>query len=510
MWWKNLAVTAMTHPECIYKNRATPTTVALCAALALTAAALAVPVVYGAATPEERDAPVAEAAAYTVAPAAAGADAGKEASEVAASPPPSDAAEEAMEAATTAVDAAADALDVVTDAMVAAEEAIDGAEEALQAEAGAEALEDPTILGYREAIVLTESQAGAYAASLSEQLLGLARVLQQQGRYDEALPLLKRGVHLSRINYGLYGEHQIPLLRAEIESLLALRDFSLADERHAYLWRVQQKTFGDDFESRLAGMLAHAEWQRQAYALRLDADPQKRLMSMWQLYRDAITLVAEVEGDYSNRLSAPLQGLFVAQYLISAHRPGETGGFEVSFGGASPYNRLDQQRFNSARSGSYRQGDIALLALLDVERIHAPDNNPRLADIQVLRGDWALLHNRRDAALEAYRSSLEELSRLDEPDAQHRRLFGEPTPLPTINPLQTPYAPEFSAEGRAVVSYDVNERGQARNVKVVEADSEESAKVARLIRDIKGTLFRPRFENGEPVATTEITKSYAY
>jgi tetratricopeptide (TPR) repeat protein len=363
---------------------------------------------------------------------------------------------------------------------------------------------------FREAIELTESLHGAFAPELPEQLLGLGTALQQQGRHAEALPVFKRGVHLARIQHGLYSDQQLPLLKAEIESLLAMRDFSQADERQDYRWRVEEKALQNQVDTRLESLLEHAEWHRQAYVLGVDSDPQRRLLLMWQTYRDAISLVADKEGDFSPRLIPPLQGLFVAQYLISAFRPGASGGVEMSFNGGYNFNRTDQHRFNSARAGSFKQGDMALLAWLDVERIRQAENNLRLADIQVLRGDWALLHNRREDAMAAYQMALSELAELEDHEQQFMKLFGEPIPLPTINPLQSEYAPSFTPQGRARLRYDVTERGRARNVKVLEADDPESYRVTRLLRDIKSTQFRPRFEQGEPVATNEIVKTYAY
>ena len=75
---------------------------------------------------------------------------------------------------------------------------------------------------YRAAIARLEGERGAYAEGLSEQLLSLGLTLQRDSRHDEALDIFKRGVHLARINHGLYSAEQLPLLQAEIASHLAL------------------------------------------------------------------------------------------------------------------------------------------------------------------------------------------------------------------------------------------------------------------------------------------------
>ena len=65
----------------------------------------------------------------------------------------------------------------------------------------------------RNAISEIESSHGAYAAGLPEQMLSLGLSLQKQERHGEALAVFKRGVHLARINNGLYSAEQIPLLQ---------------------------------------------------------------------------------------------------------------------------------------------------------------------------------------------------------------------------------------------------------------------------------------------------------
>ena len=79
---------------------------------------------------------------------------------------------------------------------------------------------------YRDAISGLETDHGAYGGGLSEQILSLGTTLQSQGRHEEAVSLFKRGVHLARINDGLYSSQQIPLLQGQIASHIALGQYS--------------------------------------------------------------------------------------------------------------------------------------------------------------------------------------------------------------------------------------------------------------------------------------------
>ena len=97
---------------------------------------------------------------------------------------------------------------------------------------------EPSTLGvYRNYIESMEESAGAFAPGLTEQLLGLGLNLQALDRHAEAAAVLKRGVHVSRVQSGLYAPDQIPLLRAEIRSLIALGQFDEVDEHQRYLAR---------------------------------------------------------------------------------------------------------------------------------------------------------------------------------------------------------------------------------------------------------------------------------
>ena len=96
----------------------------------------------------------------------------------------------------------------------------------------------PNAASYQFYITDLESRHGPYASGLAEQLLGLGVAYQSQGLHSQAVDIFKRGVHISRINSGLYNADQIPLLQRLINSLVAAGDYDTADERQYYLYRV--------------------------------------------------------------------------------------------------------------------------------------------------------------------------------------------------------------------------------------------------------------------------------
>ena len=128
---------------------------------------------------------------------------------------------------------------------------------------------EPSALGvYRSYIESMETNGGAFAPGLTEQLLGLGLNLQALDRHAEAAKVLKRGVHVSRVQSGLYAADQIPLLRAEIRSLIALGRFDEVDEHQRYLARVESEALTGTPAS-IAALIDQGEWAEQAWDLRL-------------------------------------------------------------------------------------------------------------------------------------------------------------------------------------------------------------------------------------------------
>ena len=153
---------------------------------------------------------------------------------------------------------------------------------------GVRQLEDRTAeKSLQEAIKQIESREGAYAADLPEQMLSLGLALQQQDRHGEAVDIFKRGVHLARINNGLYCTEQVPLLQGEIQSSIALGEYARVDELQQYLYRVEVRGLGGG-EQRAEALIRQATWQFNAYQLGLGEQGAERLARMWELYLSLI------------------------------------------------------------------------------------------------------------------------------------------------------------------------------------------------------------------------------
>jgi tetratricopeptide (TPR) repeat protein len=357
---------------------------------------------------------------------------------------------------------------------------------------------------YRKAIATMESSDGAYAEGLSESLLSLARTLQSQGRHDEAIDVFKRGTHLTRVNDGLYCEQQIPLVQGEIGSHVAKGNYALADERQRYLARVQVRSLGSS-KSLTTAFMQQAKWQFQAYQLGLDQLGYTRLINMWEYYGRAREDVIAREGDTSPNLLPPLYGMLQAQYLISGYKWVEPA---QSFAEGV---RLDPEmvRFKSYRAKSYQQGSTVIADIYDIEQEHFAQDKLTLAQTLVMLGDWHLWNGDTEAAWQAYGKAETELAGQDDAQSHAEQLFGEPVPLPDFAALRSLPSSVDPDEANIMVAFGVNERGRVEDLERLDEDDEYDSQARRLMRTLRHTKFRPRFEAGEPIETEKLVKAFS-
>jgi hypothetical protein len=378
-----------------------------------------------------------------------------------------------------------------------------------------EVLDSRDVAFYRDAIAELESSEGAYGQGLQEQLLSLGLSLQQQGRHEEAIETLKRGVHLARINSGLYSIDQIPLLQTEIASLMARGEFLEADERQSYLYRVQQRGLIQG-EVRAEALMQQARWQRRAYDMGVGELDFPRLLSMWDLYRLALNDVVEEEGETSLALLVPLNGMLEAQYLISAYQGEHSSNY-----GENLNERYDKNRFSAYRAQSFKKGQAIIHAIDDIQQKNNADDRVANAESFTRLGDWMFWHGEKEPAIEIYREAFMELAEAENAQAELERLFGAPVPLPSmaaVRPFPDPTDPESA---NLLLEFGVSERGRVVDLRrldeppatdmsddVDEPLVDNEAVANRFMRQLRRTRFRPRFENGDPVTTEGVIWAY--
>ena len=294
---------------------------------------------------------------------------------------------------------------------------------------------EPSALGvYRSYIESMETSGGAFAPGLTEQLLGLGLNLQALDRHAEAAKVLKRGVHVSRVQSGLYAADQIPLLRAEIRSLIALGRFDEVDEHQRYLARVESEALTGTPAS-IAALIDQGEWAEQAWDLRLgdqEAHPE-HLARSWEYYRLAYNQSTQLYGERSLELLKPLEGMLRLQYRFAD--------LQRENASNSPFDGTSYRQ-TSALGGAYRRGEAVLSTIFGLKLVNGSSAGEQARDLTRL-GDWARWMGRRSDSRSYY-------------DKAWRRI----TPPPVV-----PEAPEAAAgvdagaEASATTEVAMNEAG---------------------------------------------------
>lgn len=354
----------------------------------------------------------------------------------------------------------------------------------------------------RRAIEQLEARQGAYGSDLPEQMLSLGLTLQQQQRHLEAVNTFKRGVHLARINSGLYCPDQIPLLQGEVKSHIALGQYAEADELQQYLYRVQLRSM-EVGEARANALIEQANWQFNAHQLRLGWQGPGRMSNMWDLYRQAFDDIMAVEGKTSPKLLPPLYGMLRTQYLVQEYLAANVH-ISNSPGAAAISEQVSL--FYSDRRQNYSRGKAILEAIYEIQLINHGAHSAEALDAMVQLGDWALWNGQESVA--SYRRVLTELASTDAAQVVPDRYFAEPVPLPDLKGLR-PLPQAVSAEqGNILVEFGVDSRGRVRDLERRDENEDSDAAASRLLRVLRDTRFRPRFEANEPQDTVGLVRAY--
>ena len=239
---------------------------------------------------------------------------------------------------------------------------------------------------------------GAYDPRQQETLWNEAIYLQSIGQHSEAIQKLKRAAHLSRINDGLNAKSQLPYLRAEIVSHRALEQLAMADERQAYLSRIESTTIPSGPE-KVEALLAQAEWHQYALLQNIDEEEETtaRMGKAWNFYRRALNESIATYGEESEALIPALEGMVRAQYLLAGHR---------GIGAAMP-GKMDRDATNyAAGKATFKRGLSVLVAMQQLNRDSLGVSREIQAEDLLRMGDWAWWTGNRMNAISFYQDAL--------------------------------------------------------------------------------------------------------
>jgi tetratricopeptide (TPR) repeat protein len=348
---------------------------------------------------------------------------------------------------------------------------------------------------FGEALQIAERNSGSMSANLLDPLRGLGYTLAASGRHAEAVPHLERALIIARRSYGLFDVGQQGILRQLAASMTKTGRTAEAERHMTYLLRVGERTYGRR-DPRLVPLLCViGKWYADTANFQ-----QARLT-----YRNALDIVERKLGRGDVAAVEPLRGFagtFTLELLYS------TMGLKIT-----------QERQPSAADGTSTEykalnprylsedGEEALTRAIAILESHPNGTRDTLIDTLIQLGDWFQIKHLPDKAMPFYRRaaasvvSSEAAGSAPAPLSFPVRVY---YPIPILATRNVTLPAEQVDERYVQVEFTVTGQGDVANARVTDENG-TARQVSETLQAIRAARYRPKFVNGEPVATTGMT-----
>lgn len=391
------------------------------------------------------------------------------------------------------------------------------------------------VADYERSIRELETTEGPFSLALPQQLLGLGTAHQATGELDLALQYFEQASHIMRINHGLFSNEQLPIIERIIENHLRRGDLLAADEQHSYLLFLQQKNLGNNSVELLPALQRYGEWNMFAFSsgswagnssgsrvITLEEASFKieRLLNAQHIYWSIVDILRNNFGAADPRLPDAEMRLVLTNYLYATSFASRADIFSLSeINSKSPLAGSQLQASPISHMG-YRHGKDALERRVKHLQSRSDSSAAEVAAAALDVADWMLLFNRqRNQALELYEEIYRDYAQQLEAE-ELQQLF---TPhYPSMLPLyiNAPYSratlgipPEqaLKYEGHIDLEFKLNRFGRVTQIQVL-GYSETVPEVVseRLLRNVRNSQFRPRLQNGVPMAEDRVQARYYF
>ena len=331
---------------------------------------------------------------------------------------------------------------------------------------------------FETAIDIIEDNQDRLNQRLVNPLKGLGAAQLAGGRPDLARQTFTRAVHITHVNQGPHNMDQIEILESLAETNVRLGSIEEAREMHDKIYLLHRRRYEDDQLALIPSLMRRAEWQHKAGYI---TDEQAT-------YRRAIRIIETNASKQDMRLIEPLTKLGESYFYTDLH--GEQGMH------TSPLS-----------------GEIYLKRALRIAESNPKSDWSTLADSRLSLADYYMLQGNYSRARKLYREVWESLS------GDENKLLFRDEELSRAVPLNDRPIPEFAGEagpdplgtpseeylqGSITVRFGVSDRGRVVDMEPVEALPAEFTDMQKLVyREVRNRLYRPRFEDAEPVDTID-------
>lgn len=362
---------------------------------------------------------------------------------------------------------------------------------------------------YTESLQSVERYAGAASPKTLDPLRGLGYTLAAGNRHKEAVAPLERALLIDRRSYGLYDIGQQNVLRQLAESLVKTGRTADAERHVTYLIQLGERAYGRNDPRQVPILCFAADWHADI----------GDFIGARAIYRRAIQLVDQKLGPNDPAAVDPLRalaGTFTQEvyYSTLGLRTQTAERMPIDADGNGEVKQINPKYLNA-------EGEKALDRAVKILELQPPSAHDTLVAVLIQAGDWyqikhvpekALPYYRRAAALNATLASAAATATSDAgataatepgPLSFPVRLY-YPVPSRTGR-IATSTLPADQVDERFVeVQFTVTDEGEVSDARIT-GSSGTARETADALSAIRAARFRPKFVNGEPVATTGMT-----
>ena len=365
---------------------------------------------------------------------------------------------------------------------------------------------------FTESLQTVEQHAGGASVKLLDPLRGLGYTLAAAGRHNEAVPQLERAVLIDRRSHGLYDIGQQTMLRQLAESLSKLGRVDEAERHIMYLVQLAERVYGRRDPRQVPILCFVGGW-------RADAGD---FVGARAIYRHALALVDQKLGPKDPAAVKPLRAL-AESYTQEVYY--STLGIKTQ-GPRMPTDATGDSNESKPLNPRYlgNEGADVLERAMTILEAQPPSAHDTLVQTLIQAGDWYQIKHQPEKALPYYRRAAALNATLggaaETPPAETTTTTtptaatSEPAPLsfpvrvyypsPTRVTRTTLLPAEQVNERFVEVQFTVTNSGEVSDAKVTDANG-TPREVSETLQAIRAARFRPKFVNGEPVATTGMT-----
>ena len=339
-----------------------------------------------------------------------------------------------------------------------------------------------------------ERALGPYHPDLAAVILDVAAAATETGDYELASSLYDKALHNARVNDGLYGDQQLPILRGLLDLFLLSGDREGFEARAAYQFRLLGSGLPPFEEGEMRAALEFFDVSLDAL---MGVSWEGRSRELLALHTRFESMAEAVCADESVNLAwcEPFSFRLGRFYYLLEHKLDvfvDDPRFERTFTDPE-WQSLDREpRLEALQRRLFSKGETVFERLLKV----SPDSHEALSAL----ADWHWFYRKRDEATTLYRRAC----------VLSPSRFSRAAPLPEYPRLAFNRA--FQEPAMPLdVSLTVTEKGRPVDMNFsLPAAGVDTDPPSRVRRAMRSMVFRPAFVSCSEPVETELKLELAY